>query len=159
MLIGQWLCYGMFDILEDVKVVSALALLAVSRVAEAGWDAMSDLDWFPHTFDEGMFSVIFASAPLSRVSASGDQIVGGSVLMSRHEYHGNFANRGTPKAYRRKAWKRFTDTGTGLTDLPMLEEQDALMAEEGKVVVVELAVAAVAAADNDASLDVSEDGG
>lgn len=47
------------------------------------------------------------------------------------------------KAHGCKAYKRFTDTGKNLTDLPMLGEQDASMAVEEAVVAAEPVVAAV----------------
>lgn len=49
------------------------------------------------------------------------------------------------------------DTEKDLTDLPMLDERDALMAKEGELVAVELEAAAVPAVNNDALLDVKED--
>lgn len=60
-------------------------------------------------------------------------------------------------AYASEVWKRFIENGKDLTDLPILDGQDALMAEEEEVVVVDPVVAAVPAVYNDAFLDVNED--
>lgn len=52
MSIGQWFCYGIVGIFQDMDVDPALALLAVSRLAEADWDARPDLIWFLSPFGE-----------------------------------------------------------------------------------------------------------
>lgn len=49
------------------------------------------------------------------------------------------------------------DTCRNLTDLPTLGDQDALMAEETKVIAAEPVIAAVYTVHNDALMDVNED--
>lgn len=77
--------------------------------------------------------------------------------MKRPMYDGDFASRGMLETYARRAWKRFTDTSKGLTDLPTLEGQDALMAEENEIVGAEPVIVAVLTVDVDALLNLNED--
>lgn len=114
-----------------------MELLEIALIAFVDCDAGPGSDWFLYTFDERMISVPPALALLRQVSASNELIEEGGMPLRRPEYHGNFAGRVMLKAYVRKRWKRFTDTGKGMTDLPMLDEQDALMAEEEAVVAAE----------------------
>lgn len=57
----------------------------------------------------------------------------------------------------RKTWNRFSDTNKDLTHLPTMNDQDALMAEDEKIVAVEPAAAAVPSVDDDVRLAVHED--
>lgn len=156
-LIGQWFLPGLFAILRDMYVDPVLALLAIARCAEVNWDAKPDLDWFRYKYDQAMISVLPALAPFRRVSASDERIEDGGTPMRIPVNHPGFANRGMSKAYARKAWKCFTDTCEYLTVLPMLADQDALMAEEEEVAAVMPAVAAVPTVDVDALLLEKED--
>lgn len=139
-----------------MDVDPALALLTIARFSEVDWDARANLGWFPYTFDKGMISVLLATAPLMRGWRPGVRIEEGGMSMWKPEYYGDFASRVMRKEYARKAWKRLTDTGRDLTDLSMLDEQDALMAKVEEVVAAERAVAAVPAVDNDSLLDVKK---
>lgn len=105
-----------------------------------------------------MVSVLPASTLSRRVSASSEQIEEGGIPVKRFIYYGSFADCGTSEAYVRKAWKVFVDTGKDLTDLPTMDEQDALKAEEDEVVAANPAPAAVPTVINEALLDVNKDG-
>lgn len=148
--------YGMFGIFKGMDVDLVLVLLVAERAAEADWDAMPDLDWFLYPLDNGGISVLLALALLRRVYASVEQTKEGGTLMGWPEFHGDFASRGLSKAYTRKAWKQFMDADKDLTELPVMEEQDALRAEYEKVVAAKPVGAAVPAVDNDKLLDVNE---
>lgn len=74
------------------------------------------------------------------------------------EYCECFASCGMLKVYARRVWKRCTDTGEDLMDLPTMDEQDALMAEDKEAAVPELVVTALPAVDVDAPLAEDEDG-
>lgn len=63
------------------------------------------------------------------------------------------------EAYAREARKRFVDSGEDLTDLPTLDDQDALVAGDDEVVGAGQVVLAVPTVGNDVSLDVKEDDG
>lgn len=105
-----------------------------------------------------MISVFSASPPLKRVSTSGEQIEERGMPTRRPEYHGNIAICKILKAYARKVCNWLTYNGRDSTVLPMLDKQDAPIAEEKEAVASELVVAAVYTVDSDASLDVNEDG-
>lgn len=104
-----------------------------------------------------MSSVLTTSASLGRVSTSGEWIEEGDMPIRSPKCHGHFASCAVSKAYAREAWQLFMDIKKNQTDLLMLEEQDALMAEKGKIVAPEPADAAVSAVDIDAHLNVNED--
>lgn len=135
-----------------------MAPLAIAHVVKAVWDATPDLDWFSYTFDEGIISIISASALLRQVSAAGKRIKRGGIPTKRPEYHVDFASREIWKGYARKAWKRVMDTGKDLTNLPMLDEQDALIAEEENAVATEPAAPTVCFVLNHSCLDSNADG-
>lgn len=69
----------------------------------------------------------------------------------------SFAFGKISKAYARRVWGRSSDTGGPLTDLPSLDKQDVLMAEEEEVFAPESAVVEVPAVDVDALLTVDVD--
>lgn len=46
MFVDWWFRYGIFNILKDVDVDPALALLATARVVKVDWNAWLDSDWF-----------------------------------------------------------------------------------------------------------------
>lgn len=156
-LFDQWFRYRIFGILGDMAVCLLLALLAITGAAEDDWDGRLLFDRFPYTFAKRIVLVISASAPLRPGRTFGEQIEEGGMPMGKTVYFGDFASHGMSDAYARKTGKRLMDTGKDVTDMPTLDEQDALIAEEGEVAAAELLGAAVPTIHNDPLLDVSED--
>lgn len=103
-----------------------------------------------------MITVLPTSAPLRRVSSSGKQFEEHGMPMRRPEYGRDFARRRMSKSYARNAWKQIVDNSNDLTDLQLLDEQDALIVEGEEVVVLEPVVAAVPPVNIVALLDVDE---
>lgn len=155
-LVSQWFRYGIFGVVRNMDVDLVLALLALARVAEADQDARPNLNWLLYTFEEGLVSVLFASAPLRWVSTFGEHIKEGNVPMRRPIYQESFESHWLSEAYARKKLKQFTDTGMNLADSFTVDERDALMSEEEEVVVVEPLIETIAIVDNDALLGVNE---
>lgn len=81
-----------------------LALPATARATEADWDAMPDMDWFPYTFYEEVIFVLPTTAPLRRVSASGEHIDECGMPLRKPEYRKGLARRGISKVYAREEW-------------------------------------------------------
>lgn len=77
-----------------------------------------------------MICALSASAPLRRVSAFRGWTEEDGIPVSRPEYHKDFAGEGMLKSSLRKPWKRFTDSGKDLSELPMLDEQEALIVKK-----------------------------
>lgn len=156
-LVSQWFCFRILLTLRDMDFYPVLALLVAARGAKVNWDAKPDSSCFLYKFDKEMIPALPASAPLKRVSTSGKRAENGGMPMRSPEYLWGFASRGMSKAYVRKAWKCFNSSVEKLANLPVLDEQDALMAEVEEIVVVEPSVAEVPAIDVDALLAVDEE--
>lgn len=128
-LVGQRFRFGILGVLMDTDVDSVLVLSAIARGVEVDCNSKPILDWFLYTPVEGMIHSLPASAPLGRISAFGKKGKDGGMPTSSPERHGCFACCRMSKAYARKAWRRFNDTGSDLTNLLTLGKKDALMKE------------------------------
>lgn len=90
-------------------------------------NAKADMSWLRYTFDREVISILSALALLKKFSFFGERAIYGGMLMMIHEFCRRSAKGEMSKAYARKAWRRFDDTGKNLTDFPSLDKQDVLM--------------------------------
>lgn len=102
-------------------------------------------------------SIFPDSASLRRISASNKQIEEGGIPMRRAKYYKNFAGRGIPKSYARQAWKRTTDASEDLMNMPAVDGQPALMAEEDEALGAALVGDCAPSSHNDVFMNVNED--
>lgn len=79
------------------------------------------------------------------------------MFIGKPECYVDFASRVTSKTYTHKTRKLFTDTRKDLLDLAMLDEQDAISAEDEEVVAAKSLFAALPTVNNDVWLDVNND--
>lgn len=107
----MWFLFSIPWHLDRLNFDSMLARVAIARIRDLDWCALSDHSWFPDKYRGGLMIVNKVSASLKRVLLDGSELWhdGGNEVCS--VYCVEFESLATTKEFVRAAWLRYVSDG------------------------------------------------